>query len=144
MSVNFTQILNKLLSVKISSSDITVPTSIQSTTRTFQYTSTATIAASGSLISPTFDFSGAKYITGFVSTDQPGTLYIQESDDGYTWFNTGSVAVIALTNTTISATVYASATSYSQQLTSRYVRVAYLNGATANTKFTVNVYSNTL
>ena len=62
---------------------------------------------------------------GIVYTDQTGTLYIEESNDGSTWTQTATVSVSADTFTD-SGWYY---------LSKRYYRLRYVNGSTAQTTF---------
>lgn len=59
-----------------------------------------------------------------VFADQAGTLVVQESSDGATWRQISSTAIVASTVTRVSA-----------ELTRRYVRVVYTNGATGQATF---------
>lgn len=62
-----------------------------------------------------------------VFADQPGTLYIEQSRDNTTWRVIKQVSVSANTVVTDETPIYL-----------RYVRVRYVNGATAQTAFELN------
>jgi len=62
-----------------------------------------------------------------VFADQPGTLYIEQSRDNATWRIFKQVSVSANTVVTDETPIYL-----------RYVRVRYVNGATAQTAFELN------
>jgi len=63
-------------------------------------------------------------ITGSVYADQPGTLYIQQSFDGTNWDVQSTFSVSANTGQ-----------GFSVEVVAPYVRVYYVNGATAQTVF---------
>lgn len=82
-------------------------------------TGSATFTSPWVVASPEFDL-----ITGTVFADQSGTLNIDQSGDGsHNDFST-SVAVTGGTGTSFSVTIVAN-----------YVRLRYVNGATAQTVF---------
>lgn len=67
------------------------------------------------------------YVRGAAAADQAGTLYIEESQDGTTW----------TTTTTVSVTANTLADSGWVTLSQRYYRFRYVNGATAQTSFSL-------
>jgi len=81
------------------------------------------------------------FINAHAIADVPGTLIIQESPDGTSWVSVKSLDTISVKNPD-GTTVYA-ALIEGHKVTLRYVRVAYLNGATAQTSFRLSsrVYS---
>lgn len=84
-------------------------------------------------ISSSSPFDHLAYINAHAVSDQSGTLMIQESPDGSTWVTVRNQATAALTNPDGSTVQVASILGH--QVTLRYVRVAYRNGATAQTSF---------
>lgn len=64
------------------------------------------------------------HIRGLVSSDQGGTLSIQQSDDNTTFVLTNSITVTANTPNKFDEPCYAN-----------YVRLVYTNGATPTTSF---------
>jgi hypothetical protein len=67
-------------------------------------------------------------ITGYASSDQAGTISINQSDNGTDWYETHTVAVAAGST---------KGTPYSVDLVARFVKVDYVNGATAQTLFKI-------
>lgn len=66
------------------------------------------------------------YFRVFASSDQTGTLSVQQSWDEVTWFTTISEAVAA---------GFGSGTIVESMITAPYVRVQYVNGSTAQNDF---------
>lgn len=64
---------------------------------------------------------------GFILASQPGTLRIEGSDDGATWYTVASQAVVAATALDVSVPAR-----------TRYHRVAFTNGATPQTSIRIN------
>lgn len=93
-------------------------------TPTFVHTTTA-LGASATFTGVTLNTgSQNSYLThkAIVTTDQAGTLQLQQSRDGSTWRTTKTQAVAANTPTMIN-----------DDLIFQYIRVVYVNGATAQT-----------
>lgn len=132
------------LSVTIQNSGINLPVELKSLTRTYLFTTATNLTSNSAFISPVYDLIDTKTIQGYANSDQSGTIYVQESDDTNTWYNTMSVAVTASTSTTISGTAYNDCVVFSKDLTMRYARIAYLNGATGQTRFALSAYYRTL
>lgn len=94
--------------------------------------SNATVGASGTFNStPAIDLgdlsaAGASFSKWrvLVSTDEPGTISLQQSPDTTTWYTTFPSSVIANTPLIIESLI-----------TLRYLRVQYVNGPSANTVF---------
>ncbi len=87
------------------------------------------LAANATFNGATLDCgAGVTRFRGFASSDQAGTLNMQQSPDGVTWFTTQTEPVAA--GYTV-GTVVESITAM------RYVRVQYVNGATLQTEFTL-------
>jgi len=103
---------------------------------------TTPLAANGIFTGQAVDTSqyGASYIAAEANSDQSGTLYIDFSEDN---FNTVafSAAIATTSQTTPTATnpfvqgTYAYNAQAHIALLARYVRVRYVNGATAQTHF---------
>jgi hypothetical protein len=78
------------------------------------------------------------------SSDQSGTVYLQQSRDGSTFRNVTPVeAGISVTTVTASNGIAVAAnnsiaTQAEWKISERYVRVVYINGATAQTAFDLN------
>jgi len=85
---------------------------------------TTPLGASGTYISSSFNTTGFSRITGGVFTDQAGTLQVQQSPDGTNWDVVSSFSVSANAGT-----------GFSVELVCPYVRLYYVNGATAQTVF---------
>lgn len=89
--------------------------------------STTALAAAGAFTGTTLDLGANHSVNRHRATvfaDQPGTLYLEQSRDGTIWRVTSSVDVTA------------NVTALDEEFVlSRYVRVRYVNGATANTTF---------
>jgi hypothetical protein len=64
-------------------------------------------------------------VRGLVWADQAGTLYLDESENNSTWTTTATISVSASTTTELPWT----------NLTKRYYRFRYVNGASAQTSF---------
>jgi len=73
------------------------------------------------------------YINAHAVSDVSGTLMIQESPDGSTWVTVRNEPTSAVTNP--DGTTVQVAAIHMHPVTLRYVRVAYRNGATAQTSF---------
>jgi hypothetical protein len=69
------------------------------------------------------------WLTGMTTSNQAGTLYIQQSDDGTNWYTLDSIATTANNNFPFSVDVRL-----------RYIRLMYTNGATAQTSFKLSAY----
>ncbi len=85
------------------------------------------LAAAGSFVSTVLDLGSNHSVNRhriLVSADQAGTVYAEQSSDGSVWYVTNQQAVAA--NATVDIDDYVAA---------RYVRVRYVNGAAAQTKF---------
>ena len=85
---------------------------------------TSALAASGSYTSSSVSTAGFSRITGSTFADQAGTLNVQQSPDGTNWDIVSSFSVSANTGT-----------GFSVELVCPYVRLYYVNGATAQTVF---------
>lgn len=127
--------------VKLTDSNIVLPVEIRGTEREFLFTQTTNLGANAVFISPVYDGILATKVLGIVSPSHEGTLYIQESDDQAVWYVTSSQAIPASTANTISGTNYNTGYSYDKTFAARYVRIVYVNGATAQTRFALSAYA---
>jgi len=85
---------------------------------------TSALVANGTYTSSTVTTNGFSRITGSVFADQPGTLNVQQSPNGTNWDVVSSFSVSANTGL-----------GFSVELVCPYVRINYVNGATAQTVF---------
>lgn len=115
--------------IMIGNSQVAVPLDKQAIYRTQAFGITTPLAASASFTSATFDGILYRRITGRVFADQAGTLNLQHSDDGTTWDTLTSISVSANEPAKFDELIYC-----------RYVRVNYVNGATAQTVFRLSGY----
>ena len=90
--------------------------------------------------SPSYDVISKAFISGIVSTNQAGTLYIQESDDKIDWFTTRKDNIASSPSDIISSTSYNRAVSFMKRLSLRYVRVIYVNGNIEQESFKLSAY----
>lgn len=126
----------------ISGSNIALPVTIMGTVREFLTTTTNNLGANVVYTSSVYDASLMQRLTGIVSANQVGTLYIQESDDQVEWYTTFTPLAVAIAGTDlINAVTYNKATPFEHKLSARYFRIIYVNGATAQTRFALSVYS---
>jgi hypothetical protein len=143
--------LFQLIRTRIYASDIMVPTDIQgsaimvpvdiqgqvsdvavkenSVRKDLAGSTTTALAANASVTLGPYDALNYKYINISVFADQPGTLYIDQSPDGTNWDVSESISVSANAGQAIS-----------REIVARYVRVRYVNGATAQTTFRLYVW----
>lgn len=97
----------------------------------FQTESTAALAgagvATGLARSAGESPSDFVYFVAESFADQAGTLFVEKSNDGATWYPcNGTAGTTAAINTT---------TTVAPRVTARYYRARYVNGATPNTVF---------
>lgn len=95
--------------------------------QTFQDTTTP-LAANASFFGNTRSMNGYTRFRVIAASDMAGTVVIQVSEDGNTWFS------VANTVTAVPAG-FTSGTSVEGLLIMPYVRCAYVNGAGAQTQF---------
>lgn len=103
------------------------------------------LAANASVLGAVFDQgdssvsrqAGMSRFRAFASSDQAGTLYILQSRDNVTWFYTTSAAVTAGSDVATIGALSAvhPATVLESLISLRYVRGAYVNGGTLQTRF---------
>lgn len=129
------------LPIKLEDAGVALPVEIRGTEKEFLFTTAATLGANAVFISPFYDVSISKTISGLVDTNQVGTLYIQESKEQVTWYNTYKLDVTASTSVSISGVTYQNTTPFKADVVSNYVRLIYVNGATAQTRFNLTAYA---
>jgi len=124
---NLPSALTSLGNLKVSLEEIAITpgVDIQAQYRKLHCVSTTALATSASYTSTSEDtLDRFSRITGSVFADQPGTLYIEQSPDNSNWDVSESIAVDA-----------GAGQGFSKELVARYVRVRYVNGATAQSTF---------
>ena len=126
--------------VSLESSDIALPVEIKYAEKSVAAQSVTALAANGVYTSGTVDCGSSKRMMGHISSDQAGKLYLQVSDDGIAWYIGSELATSALSTTTISGTAYPQTTSFDFSVNTRYSRLVYVNGTTAQTRFMLTAY----
>jgi len=101
----------------------------QAITRSQAFITTTALGVSGTYTSASIDGIQYRRLTGKVFADQAGTLEIHHSDDGTTWDTITSISVSASTPASFDEPIY-----------TRYIRVNYVNGTTAQTAFRLSGY----
>lgn len=126
----------------LDNTNIVLPQQMKSIERAYQYATSQTLAISGYYIGANIDCSTFKKVNGHVSADQAGTLYIQQSDDGFTnWLTIQTTPITAASSVSINSVTYYNGTQYEVNVTSKWARVVYVNGATAQTRFVLSAYT---
>lgn len=115
--------------IQLRGSDVTLPVDKQTILRSQAFITTTALGADTPYTSPSIDGLQYKRLTGKVFADQAGTLEIQHSDDGTTWDTLTSISVAASTPLSFDESIY-----------TRYIRVNYINGITAQTVFRLSGY----
>lgn len=129
----------------LNDTNIILPQQMKSIDRLYQFSTTTNLTANNVYISNAVDCSTYKKLCGHVAANQAGTLYVQQSDDGSSnWLTVQTTAVSASTQTTISSVSYYNATQYEVNITSKWARVIFVNGATAQTYFLFSGYTTPL
>lgn len=108
---------------------IIVPTDIQRILRTQAVLTTTALGSSATYTGDTLDARAYRYITGRAFADQAGTLYVEHSDDGTTWDVSDTIAVAASTVVVFEKLCYL-----------YYLRLRYVNGATAQGTFRLGAW----
>lgn len=114
---------------KITDATIAVPSDIQSVFRTQSFLSTAVLGAAGVFTGAGVDALNFRRITGRVVASHAGVLHIEHSDDNATWDSVDPLTVAA-----------GVAYGYDVPVFARYIRLLYVNGATAQTSFRLSGY----
>jgi hypothetical protein len=119
--------------VNLKESGIIVPTDQQARLKQQIESNTTILGISAQYTGASFDtmadgvnFTG---VTGLVTSNQAGTLYIDQSPDGTNWYTTDTIAVSASGLGKINFDILV-----------RYLRVRYVNGATAQTSFNLSAF----
>jgi hypothetical protein len=116
--------------IKLGETGITLPVDIQAQYRKLHASTTTALSGGASWTSTSEEILDRfSRITGTVFADAAGTLYAEQSPDNTNWDLSESLSV--------SSGVGAG---FSYELKSRYVRVRYVNGATAQTTFRLYAY----
>jgi hypothetical protein len=116
---------------KIGSAGIVVPMDKQAVYRVNLFSTTTILGPSpGAYTSASYDGLTLKRVTGSVYADQAGELHFEHSLNGTNWRRTRSITVVASTPQTFDEPFY-----------SRYQRLVYANGATAQGAFELVAYS---
>lgn len=97
--------------------------------RELAFDTTALLAGSGEYTSDAVDGLNARRLTGIVHAAPEGSLYIEHSVDGTTWYSEPVISVASGTLVTFDKIIF-----------SRYVRVRYVNSLTAQTSFRLTGY----
>jgi hypothetical protein len=116
--------------VYIADAGITLPTDKQGIYRSELFNTTVALGSAASYTSSAYDGITLKRITGTINADQSGALYFQHSKDGTNWNQTRTIAFVASTPQ-----------SFDEPFYSRYMRLIYTNGASAQGSFELVVYS---
>ena len=116
---------------KISDAGIIIPTDKQAVYRHAEIDYTTPLGVSpAAYTSSAIDGLNLKRVTGTVYADQAGELHFEHSKDGTNWRRTRSISVVASTPQ-----------SFDEPFYSRYQRLIYANGATAQGAFELVAYS---
>ena len=115
--------------VIIDKSVIILPADIQAVKRVHVYKNRDPLALNATLTGEGIECINFIRAVGFAYSDQAGTLWLDQSDDGVTWYWFQSKAVTANTTAIFDFPCIA-----------RYVRARYINGAAAQTLFAVSLY----
>lgn len=131
--------------VQIQSGDVVLPVEVrQHRDRELEVWTNSNLVANAVFTGTTIDALSAKYLVGQITTTHSGTLYFQQSDDGTNWSNASTIEVTAGSTVSIDGTSYRSSTTFNFETTVRYVRLIYVNGATATTSFTLSAYTSVI
>lgn len=126
--------------VHLGGTDLVLPVELRGKEKTFLFTTTTNLALNAVFISPVYDSILKGRFSGFVSSNQTGTLYIQETDDEVTWYTTSKIAVPIAASEVISTVTYYEALSFNVETSARKVRIVYVNGGVATTRFQLSAY----
>jgi hypothetical protein len=108
-----------------------LPTSLTGSIRKLAFITTTPLAANAVYTSPTIDAINYKLSTFRIISDQSGTFSVQQSDDGVAWDATTSNAAY---------TTPAAAVNTGTNMSLRYIRMIYTNGATPQALFKLSMY----
>jgi hypothetical protein len=129
----------------IKGTSIVLPTEIRNVGKEYSFGSSTPLGANGTYISEPIDCGLITRLSGHVSADKEGRLYIQQSEDGVTnWINVFEMTVPASTTKTIGSVSYKTGLTYNFTVTSRYARVILVNSTTAQTNLVLSGYVSSL
>ncbi|HPT88455.1 MAG TPA: hypothetical protein PL004_11480 [Bacillota bacterium] len=117
-------------SVSIEDAMIVIPTDAQGVKRTKQLETVTNLAANATYTGVTIDTSAERRIVGIVSANQAGTLYVESSTNGSTWYSIFKQNIAANTPFGFDVPCY-----------TEYTRIKYTNGNTAQTAFRLAAYT---
>jgi hypothetical protein len=124
-------------------STIAIPTQTQAILRQLVTLTTTALGIGAVFTGPTIDAIDAKYVTGMVTSDVGGTLDLQLSDDGSTWYTPTARVTDTTEAVAASAPIEVAANevrSFILTAKVRYLRLRYTNGAVAQTSFRLSGY----
>lgn len=113
----------------ITGATVVVPVDKQAIFRFKAGGTTTILGANATYTGSTLDALQFKRFTGAVSASHAGTLALEQSDDGITWYRLTSTAITAGTPA-----------KFTEDIVLRYIRMVYINGATAQTSFFLSGY----
>jgi len=117
------------LKVSVEEASIRVPVDKQAVYRVLVTETTSTLDANATYTGNSVDCNDYTHFHGFVYADVDGTLKIQVSSNGSDWYEIKSVSVSGGNTVT-----------FNEEVIARYYRVVYVNGATAQSSFRLEVY----
>lgn len=109
-------------SVKITATDVMVPTDKQAVYRTRVFLDTTPVAAGASRYGSAVECSTMRRLVGFAAADQAFTVEFQQSEDGSYWYTLDQISVSANGRT-----------KYDVTLVAPYVRYKIVGGGTGTT-----------
>lgn len=124
-------------------STIAIPTQTQAILRQLVTLTTTVLGIGAVFTGPTIDAIDARMVTGLVTADQGGTLDLQLSDDGTTWYTPTARVTDTTEAVAASAPIEVAANevrSFILTAKVRYLRLRYTNGAVAQTAFRLSAY----
>lgn len=122
---------------------IALPVDVQSVLRQLVTLTTTNLGIGAVFTGPTIDAIQARRLTGIVTADQGGTLDVQVSDDGTTWYTPSARVEGPVEAAAASApieVVAGAVVTFNLLCSARYKRVRYTNGAVAQTAFRLSAY----
>lgn len=117
-------------SISLDDTMIVIPTDAQAIKRTKQLETATNLAANATYTGATIDTSAERRIVGIVSANQAGTLYVESSTNGSTWYSIFKQDIAANTSIGFDVPCY-----------TEYTRIKYTNGNTAQTAFRLAAYT---
>jgi hypothetical protein len=122
------------VNTNVKNSEIIQPIDIQAQLKEQPFSTTTALGAGATYTSPTYDSmaSGSNFawLTGKCFSNVAGTLHFEHSSDGTNWTRTRSIALTAGQGFT-----------FDERIFLRYVRLVYVNGATAQTTFRLSGFA---